>query len=119
MKKDKINIKRKPRKLMSDDEKLALCKRWKASSLSAAAFCREHGIGESSLSKWCRQYRSDINVESMPSFVRITPLEQQARQRIIPIEVKLSNGTTLHLNVPMVDAVDLIQEISHATSIIR
>ncbi len=113
------NIKRRSLKQMGDAEKLALCKRWKASKLPLKVFCKEYGVAKSSLYKWSKKYFSIADVEATPAFIQLTSAsKQQSEQEKVSMELQLNNGTILHLNLPMSDMVILIQELSHAATVI-
>lgn len=114
------NVKSKSLKPTGDAEKLALCKRWKASKLPLKVFCKEHGVAKSSLYKWYKKYSSTADVEATPAFIQLTSSsKQQSAQEKVSIDLKLNNGTILHLNLPMADLVILIQELSNAVAVIQ
>ncbi len=114
------NVKSKSLKPIGDAEKLALCKRWKASKLPLKVFCKEYGVAKSSLYKWYKKYFSTTDVEATPSFIQLTPTpKQQNIQEKVSMELKLNNGTILYLNLLMVDMVILIQELNHAATVVR
>lgn len=114
------NVKSKPQKRIADDDKIALCKRWKASRLSAELFCKEHGIARSSFHKWYKKFRADVDVEPNSDFFRVTPrIKQQSAQEKGLMELRLANGTILQLNLSLADTVNLIQELNHAATVVR
>lgn len=102
----------------TEEEKLALCNRWKASGLSQKAFCEQHGVAKSSLYKWHKKYF--LNAESaLPGFARLNAVPEQPRQEKISMELKLANGAILQLSLPSSDVFALIQELSYAATVVR
>ena len=119
MNKEKLSRKRMIT-LISDEEKIALCKNWKASKLSLVKFCNLHAISKSSLYGWYKKFFSFNEVKDPPAFTPLTPrVSTTDESEKISIELKLSNGAVLHLKVSERLALNLIQEISDATKAIR
>jgi transposase-like protein len=59
----------------TEEEKLALCKRWQVSGLSQKAFCEQYGVAKSSLYKWHKKYC--LNAEStLPNFARLNTVPE-------------------------------------------
>jgi hypothetical protein len=104
--------------LISNDEKIAWCNRWKASTLSMPEFCKIHPISKSSLYGWYKRFFSSN--DASPAFMPLSPISKVPNeQEIVSIELTLANGAIAKLNVSLGIAVNLIQELSHAVAVIR
>jgi hypothetical protein len=102
----------------TEEEKLALCKRWQASGLSQKAFCEQNGVAKSSLYKWHKKFC--LNAEStLPGFARLNTVSEQSTQEKVSMELKLPNGAILQLSLSSNDVFALIQDLSHAATIVR
>lgn len=111
---------RKSLTLLSEEEKIAWCNRWKASKLSMVEFCKIHPVAKSSLYGWHRRFFSSHDARGTPAFIPVLPVAKpQNEQEIISIELTLANSTTAKIYVPLGSAVNLIQELSHAATVIR
>ena len=105
---------------LSHDEKIAWCKRWKASKLPIVEFCKMHDVPKSSLYGWYKRFFASDNEKSSPAFISLSPsVKQPSEQEKILIELSLTNGAIIKFNVSLVVAVNLIQELGHATTAVR
>jgi hypothetical protein len=114
------NQKKRTLNIISHDEKIAWCNRWKASNLSMPEFCKMHPISKSSLYGWNRRFFSSNEVKEAPAFIPVLPIAKaQNEQEVVSIELTLANGATAKLSVSLGVTVHLIQELSHAVAVIR
>lgn len=94
--------------------------RWQSSKSPLDVFCKEHCIGKSTLYKWCKRFKiyKDQKLSSGFARLRATPKRQTEQEKIV-ISFNLNNGTTLSLASSFDQTINLIQELSHAATVVR
>jgi len=113
-------------KNLSDAEKRKYCKEWKDSELTAAEFCRAKQLPVSSFLYWQKIYRKNVAMKS-PSSAGFSPvtvkhpaaLSEACESGKVDVNIQLSHGLQIHLNLSAPQLCSLIQELSDATAIIR
>ncbi len=107
----------KKNRIYTEEEKRGYCEAYVQSGMTQVAFCKEQGISKSALLQW----RHDYAVEEGFGFVRtsIKTKGQIAHGEKIEIRLRLSNSMELLMAVNETRLLTLIQELSHATAVIR
>jgi hypothetical protein len=105
---------------LSHDEKIAWCKRWKASKLPLVEFCKMHHILKSSLYGWYKRFFASDNEKVKPAFIPLSPSAKVlSEQEKVLIELTLANGAIIKFNMSLTMVVNLIQELGHAATVVR
>ena len=107
---------------LSWEEKVELCNRWKESGMERGAFCKQHGVAFATFYGWCEKIwpRSNENNHSQLSPVRIVhPANESQGEDQLVLELSLPNQAVARIKLPLSSMSKLIQELCHATTIIR
>ena len=112
----------KPKKKISPAERLALCQEWKQSGLTTREFSKLRNISSSALYQWSNRLSKKIsNTEEnwMPIKVVQTRKTEFREPISVSIELSLPNQCVARVQLLRSEAVSFLQEMCHATAIIR
>lgn len=109
---------------LTTEQKLDYCLQWENSGMLKADFCKKHGFSASRFYYWyhhmyLKSKNQGKDQESQWSPVACNRKAFSTLERSEQIEVMLPNQVILRLLVPSSRVVSLIEELSHATAIIR
>lgn len=91
---------------------------WKESGMSHIAFCKAKGISKSVLYKWIKKFKKENNGRSFAPLILKKPLLSEQTD-VIQLNMNFPNQIKLSIAMPEQRLVSFIQELSHATAIIR
>ena len=114
--------KEKHQKRYSTVRKKEICEKWKNSVLSKKLFCKEYGIGKSTLYKWQKaEDKPEAKVKMSSSFLRVSPVvcEDLKKEAMVGIKINLPNQSQLQLELDYSQLIEFVQGLCHATAIIR
>ena len=107
----------------SIETKKDFCIKWRASGLGKREFCRIHNISVTTFYKWCQKFLACINTENESScWAPVIPIQERLPREEsgeTVIELSLPNQMTIRIKVSMFRVVSLVQELSHAITVIR
>jgi hypothetical protein len=111
------------RKKLSPNERRALCQQWRTSGLNQAEFCKQQGVALSSFRQWLSD-RPLIDVQphlkNIPAWV---PMEIKNNAKIpeesLVIEIILPNKIRLKFSVAYSKINSVIEQLSHANTVLR
>jgi hypothetical protein len=104
------------------EEKVEICKRWKESGVERGEFCKKHNIALATFYGWCEKVwpRVDKVSHSPLSPVRIVnQVDEGQEDDQLVLELSLPNQAMARIKFPLSSMSKLIQELCHATTIIR
>lgn len=97
-------------------EKQDYCAAWEKTELKQVEFCKANGISCSALKRWCHEFKQEAN-NFAP--VMVTEHSSPKQEERIPVEIRLANQLQIGMAVQAHQLIFLIQELQHATAIIR
>jgi transposase-like protein len=109
----------------TEQERKTLCEEWRKSELNRNAFCKKHGVPESTFYTWHSRYfpsltKKRAKIAGSTSFMPLIPVvKEQLTDNKAIIEITLPNRTVLNVNLTLSQLSQFIQEVSHAAAIIR
>lgn len=111
------NDSRRTKRYFSEQEKRAYCAAWEESALKQLEFCKTHGISCSTLKRWVKEFKDKEHADFVPVMIKEQALLRQEEH--ISVEIRLPNQLQICMTIQEHRLLLLIQELSHATSIIR
>lgn len=114
-----IKIIRGSKRKFTMEEKRNYYEAWKESELNTIEFCKMHDISKSSLYKWSRRFEKEKGEATFtPILIKDSPPLKSIDK--VALTIVFNNGPLqVNLEVPEHRLVSLIQEMSHATTIVR
>ena len=119
-----IRADRRGRLLVRAEQRAAILKAFDESSLSAMAFCRQHGLSYSTFATWIQRRRREetpVSIEAAapaPAFAEVVFDESKSGKAVPPLRVILRSGVSFELvsadQVPL--AAGLIQSLAGSRS---
>jgi hypothetical protein len=105
------------RRLYRIEERRGYCLAWEGSGLSQAEFCRTNKISKSAFRQWYKVFKKEKGEDFIPLVLgKRLGLE---REMYLGIEIAFPNQLCMRLEIPFNQLSILIQEVSHAASVIR
>lgn len=102
------------------EEQKRLCEQWKISGINREQFCDEHRIPISTFYGWCSKLwpnkKSPKSLFSPVAGIVALPPKNKEQGTI---EIKLPNQAIVKMTLPLTEVASLIQDLCHATTIIR
>jgi len=104
----------------TDEEKRNYYLAWERSGQSKVEFCDSIGLSRSTFYQWCNKFEAEQTSET-PTFspVTVKTAPPQEVEPPVKLEICLSNQTTVCLSMQKTSLISFIQELSHATAIVR
>lgn len=112
------NVSKSRRKFSHADKKI-LYKKWKTSGLSKSEFCKANKLSVSTFCGWCTQLGVSM---ADPNWIAVKPAEEGSKgvpSEGLQICIRISSEILLEMNLSVSAAVELIESLTHATTIIR
>ena len=116
-------------------ERVALCKEWKKTGLSANEFCRQKGLTHSTFHSWCKKLKESDTEINHPSsknmrYSRQVDVERNLEPIIlsndtqdllkqIPVEIGLPNQILVKISLSIPELKKLLGELCNAATIVR
>jgi hypothetical protein len=104
---------------LSDEEKRNYCLKWSRSGQSKAAFCRSIGISKSAFYLWCNQFHEEFPIDAAFSPVTLKSEPSLNPEALLQLEICLPNQTKIFIPMQKANVISFIQELCHATTVIR
>lgn len=112
-------INRKPKKSFSIEEKRNYWIAWKKSGINQSEFCKANGISRSAFYQWSQVFKEEGSEVGFSPLVIDKQLSVNSTD-IIQLNIAFTHSSLqLNLAIPECRLVSFIQEISHATTIVR
>jgi transposase-like protein len=112
-------INRHSKKHFSSEERKNYYIAWKKSELNTTDFCKAHGISKSALYKWTKELEKENNDSGFLPLIIDKKLSVTSAN-IIKLNIAFSNNPMqISIEMPEQHLVSFIQEMGHATAIIR
>jgi hypothetical protein len=109
----KIDYTNRIKRRFSTQDKRTYCSAWKKSELRQLEFCKVNKISCSSLKRWLKEFKAEED------FVILKEKPGVLQQEHISVEIRLPNQLQLCMAIQKHQLFFLIQELSHASTIIR
>ena len=109
--------KQRERRKFSRDDKQKLCKRWQASGLTKHKFCIKHGLVLSALNRWCRKFLCETSTGNTNWVPVVT--QDKPCNTLQPVKIMLPNKMIVRVSLNLSYLKTLLQELCHATTVIR
>lgn len=121
MQEEKSVIKNRERscKEISEEEKIALCEKWKNSGIKRSHFCKEHGLSPSTFYGWCNKSKTRKNKASSSNFVAVNSVGKIENKEESQVEIILPNQAMIRIKLSMGKLLLFIRELCNATTVIR
>lgn len=117
---DRSLLRRKPRKVHSEEEKKSYYHSWKTSGLSKCQFCQKHQLSEGTFYAWCHRY-GNMAEENVSSFSPVVSAELPREEKIelLNVEMRLPNQIQIRIAFREDRLIGFLQEFCHATATVR
>lgn len=86
-----------------------IIKGWQESSLSLDSYTKNHHISKSNFYKW--QRRLGLSPKASLSFIELHPLAQAPQPDVFSVEVGVSKGGCVKVDVPWPKVVELVKTL--------
>lgn len=108
------------KKLYSAEEKQKLCQEWQQSGLSMEQFCKLKNISKTALYQW---RKAQYITPASPNENWIPLIPQPCNETKVPasvaMELCLPNQWQARIILPRLEMIKFVQELAHATTVIR
>lgn len=103
-------------KNLSWEKKIELCKQWKRTGLSKNRFCKKHGLSLDEFHEWC----NDLDQQKTSNLceLKLKRVSSPIHEPMV-IELAFGHQVTARIQASEHQFGFLLQEVLHATSIIR
>ncbi len=105
--------------VFSEEEKREQYAAWISSGLSKSQFCRERGLKINEFYYWHKCFKKEKIKNSAFAAVSTKPGLSNATEEIVGIEIQLPSQARLTFSLARDQLVSFVQELCHATAIIR
>jgi transposase-like protein len=92
---------------------------WKKSGQSKVEFCQSVGISKSTFFSWVNQFKDKIPDDVFFSPVTLKSAPTSEPDKVTQLEIHLPNQTRLFITIQKPNLISFIQELCHATTVIR
>ena len=110
---------RKRQKNFTHEEKRDFYLQWERSGQSKAAFCQSLGIAKSAFYSWRYQFKQGNSSDTLFSPVTLKTEPTMPLANVMHLEICLPNQTKIFISMQKSNLVSFIQELCHATTVIR
>lgn len=100
-------------------DKRQYCIKWEKSSSSKPDFCKKVGVSKSAFYAWYKQFKEGLLNEPIFSPITIKAEPILDKQEGVQVEIRLPNQAQLLVTIQKPGLISFIQELCHATAIIR
>jgi transposase-like protein len=114
---NKVTIRQRKEKF-SIEERRGYCMAWKQSNLNLIEYCKANGISRSAFQRWRKEYESEGGEHFSPVIVNNKQGVWRGEGKI-RVEISFSSQLRLVTEMDSRELINLIQEVSHAASVIR
>lgn len=106
------------KKQRSQEEQRKYYESWRASGLSKNAFCKQHKIAAGTFHAWCERYGHEAK-EAYFAPVMSSVKTKPSLSESTTVEINFSNEWQLRVCLREDQLVGFLQELHHATTVIR
>lgn len=97
--------------------RIALCKEWKKSGLSANEFCRQKGLTHSTFHSWCKKLKESNAERNLEPIMLSNDTQDLLKQ--IPVEIGLPNQILVKISLSIPELKKLLGELCDAVTVVR
>lgn len=115
-----ISKKNRDRRDFTLDHKKQLCAQWRASGLNRYQFCKQNDLVLSAFSKWCDQIKPEDNNAGLDNdWLPLIGQSDAQSEEEVSVKIMLPTQMAVHVPLKLSSLKTLLQELCHATTVIR